>query len=139
MKDVLYVPGFRKNIIYIYVLDKKGFWVAFVDGKVLMWSKEKTTEDAVVIGIEEGGLYKLKGHLDAALLNSIVSPCEIWHRRLAHINYKSLPYVSKVVIVLPELKVDHEGICKGCAQGKITKNPFPKSDSKTDGILEIVH
>jgi hypothetical protein len=48
--------------------------------------KEKTIEDAVVIGIEEGGLYKLNGHSDATLTHSIVSPCEIWHRRLAHIN-----------------------------------------------------
>jgi hypothetical protein len=47
--------------------------------------------------------------------------------------------VSKVVTGLPELKVDHEGVCKGCAQGKITKNPFPKSDSKPNGILDIVH
>jgi transposase InsO family protein len=139
MKDVLYVPGLRKKLLSISSLDKKGFQVAFVDGKVLMWSKGKTIEDAGVIGIEEGGLYKLKGHSDAALTHSIVSPCELWHRRLAHINYKALPYVSKVVTGLPELKVDHEGVCKGCAQGKITKNPFPKSDSKADGILDIVH
>jgi hypothetical protein len=139
MKDVLYVPGLKKNLLSIYSLDKKGLWVAFVDGKVLMWSKGKTIEDAVVIGIEEGGLYKLKGHSDATLTHSTVSPCELWHRRIAHINYKALPYVSKVVTGLPELKVDHEGVCKGCAQGKIMKNPFPKSDNKTDGILEIVH
>jgi hypothetical protein len=43
---------------------------------------------------EEGGLYKLKGHSDVALTHSTESPCELWHRRLAHINYKALPYVS---------------------------------------------
>ena len=83
-----------------------------------MWSKEKTIEDVVVVGIEEGGLYKLKGHSDVALTHSTKSPCELWHRRLVHIKYKALPYVSKVVIGLQELKVDHEGICKGCAQRK---------------------
>jgi hypothetical protein len=31
-----------------------------------MWPKGKTIEDAIVIGIEEGGMYKLKGHSDAA-------------------------------------------------------------------------
>jgi hypothetical protein len=139
MKDVLYVPGLKKNLLSISALDKKGFRVAFIDGEVLMWSKGKTIEDAVVIGIEEGGLYKLKGHSDVALTHSTESPCELWHRRLAHINYKALPYVSKVVTGLPELKVDHEGVCKGCAQGKNIKNPFPKSDSKAEGILELVH
>jgi hypothetical protein len=84
-------------------------------------------------------MHKLKGHLDATLTHSIESPCELWHRILAQINYKSLPYVSKVVIGLPEFKVDHEGVLKGCAQGKNINNPFPKSDSKTEGILELIH
>jgi hypothetical protein len=51
-------------------------------------------------------------------------------RRLAHINYKALPYICKVVTSLPELKGDHEGVCDGCAQGKNIKNPFTKKDSK---------
>jgi hypothetical protein len=134
MKGVLYVPGLKKNLLSISALDKKGFRVAFVDDEVLMWSKGKTIEDAVVIGIEEGGLYKLKGHSEVALTHSTESPCELWHRRLAHINYKALPYVSKVVTGLLELKVDHEGVCKGCAQGKTINNLFLKSDNKTKGI-----
>ena len=39
--------------------------------------KGKTIEDVVVIGTEEGGLYKLKCHLDAALTHSTESPCEL--------------------------------------------------------------
>jgi transposase InsO family protein len=73
------------------------------------------------------------------LTHSTESPCELWHRRLTHINYKALPYVSKVVTGLLEFKVDQEGVCKGCAQGKNIKNPFPKSDSKVEGILELIH
>ena len=62
-----------------------------------MWSKGKTIEDAIVIEIEKGALYKLKGHSHVALTHSIEIPCELWQRRLSHINYKALPYVSKVV------------------------------------------
>ena len=36
MKDVLYVPGLKKNLLSISALYKKGFKVAFIDGKVLM-------------------------------------------------------------------------------------------------------
>jgi hypothetical protein len=36
MKEVLYVPGLRNNILLISALEKKGFTVAFIDGKVLM-------------------------------------------------------------------------------------------------------
>ena len=69
----------------------------------------------------------------------IENSCELWHRRLAHINYKALPYVCKAVTGLPELKVDHEAVCNGCAQGKNIKNPFPKRDSKAEGVFELIH
>ena len=50
MKDVLFVPGIKKNLMSISALDAKGMRVAFVDGQVLMWAKGKTIDDAVVIG-----------------------------------------------------------------------------------------
>ena len=69
MKDVLFVPGLKKNILSISALDAKGMRVAFVYGQVLMWSRGKTIDDAIVIGEQEGGLYKLKGHLEQALVH----------------------------------------------------------------------
>ena len=57
MKEVLYVPCIKKNLLSISTLDKKGYIVAFIDGQVLMWSKGNTIEDAVVIGEEEGSMY----------------------------------------------------------------------------------
>jgi hypothetical protein len=139
MKDVLYVPSLTKNLLSISSLEKKGFIVAFIDGKVLMWAKGKTMKEAIVIGKEEGGLYKLKGHSEVVMTHAIENPCELWHKRLAHINYRALPYVCKAVTSLPELKVDHEGVCNGCAQGKNIKNPFSKRDSKAEGVLELIH
>ena len=40
MKDVLYVPGLKKNLLSISALDAKGMRIAFVDGQVLMWPKD---------------------------------------------------------------------------------------------------
>ena len=37
------------------------------------------------------------------------------------------------------MKIKHEGICKGCAKGNNIKNPFPKSETKTKGMLELIH
>jgi hypothetical protein len=115
MKDILYVPGLTKNLLSISTLDKKVFRVCFIDGEVLMWPKGKTMEETIVIGKEEGHLYKLKGHSKASLTHSIENPCELWHKILTHINYKALPHVSKAVIGLPEFKVDDEGMCNICA------------------------
>ena len=41
MKDVLYVPGLKKNLLSISDLDKKGFRVAFVDGESSHVDKRK--------------------------------------------------------------------------------------------------
>ena len=50
MKDILYVPGLKKNIISISTLDAKGMRVAFIYGQVIMWHKGKTIDDAILIG-----------------------------------------------------------------------------------------
>ena len=135
MKYVLYVPGLKKNLLSISALDKKGSRVALIDGQVLMWPKGNNIEYAIIIGEEEGGLYKLKGHSETILVHESTDPSELWHRRLAHINYKELPHVNKVVTGLQDMKIKHEGICKG----KNIKNPFPKSETKTKGMLELIH
>ena len=123
----------------MFVLDAKGMRVAFLDGQVIMWPKGKTINDAIVIGEQEGGLYKLKGHPEQALVHDIVEPNEIWHRRLAHVHYKALPMASKEFSIFPEIQVKHEGIWKGCTKGNKAKKKFPSSESKAKGILEIVH
>ena len=60
-----------------------------------MWPKGKSIEDAVIIGEEELGLYKLKGFLETTLFHETTSPSELWHRRLSHINYIELPMQGK--------------------------------------------
>jgi hypothetical protein len=96
-----------------------------------MWAKGETINEAIVIGSEENGLYKLKGHPETAMTHAIENSCELWHRRLAHINYKVLPYICKAVTGLPELKVDQEGICNGCAQGKKHQEPFSEEGQQS--------
>ena len=50
----------------------KGMRVEFVDGQVLMWPKGNSFDDAIVIGEQEGGLYKLKGQPEQALVHDSV-------------------------------------------------------------------
>ena len=50
MKEVLFFPRLKNDLLSISALDVKGMRVAFIDGQVIMWPKGKTTDDAVVIG-----------------------------------------------------------------------------------------
>ena len=101
MKDVLFVPGLKKNLLSILALDEKCMRVAFVDVQVLMWPRGKTIDDAILIGEQEGGLYKLKGHPEQAMVHDTVEPNELWHKRFAHVHYRALPLASKVVEGIP--------------------------------------
>jgi hypothetical protein len=94
---VLLKPRLRKNLLYISTLEGKGFRISFVDGEVIMWPKGKTFNDAIVISVQAGGLYKLKGHSEITLVHNTVNPCELWHIRLAHLHYKALPIMSTMV------------------------------------------
>ena len=102
-------------------------------------AKGKTIDNAIVIGEQEGGLYKLKGHPEQALVHDTIEPNEIWHRRIAHVHYRALPLARKAVEGLPEMQAKHEGVCKVCAKGKNTKKTFSSSESKAKAILEIIH
>jgi hypothetical protein len=103
VKDVLLVPGLRKNLLSISALGEKGFIILFVDGEVLMWPKGESFNDAIVIRVQEGGLYKLKGDSETNLVHNTINPRDLWHRRLTHLHYKSFSIMSKMVMGLPEI------------------------------------
>jgi hypothetical protein len=55
------------------------------------------------------------------------------------LHYRALPALGKIVTILPQLCVEHDGICRGCALGKNAKGSFPSSENRSKGILDLVH
>ena len=49
--DVLYVPGLKKNLIFVDGLEDKGYRVLFMDKKVLLWAKNEKLSSVVQIGV----------------------------------------------------------------------------------------
>jgi hypothetical protein len=139
LRNVLYVPGLEKNLVSISFLEYKGNIIAFVDGKVLSWSRDSSIENSRVIGTREGRLYILLERNDETLVHDEVNLNEIWHRRYAHINYQALPFLKNMVEGIPELHSTHEGICKGCALGKNIKKPFSSNNNRSKEILDLIH
>jgi hypothetical protein len=86
-----------------------------------------------VIGIQEDRLYRLIVRLVQALIHDSISLSELWHMRLAHLHYRSLPALEKMVIGVPKIHVEHDGIYKGCALCKNSKGSFPSSDTDPRG------
>lgn len=43
-----------------------------------------------------------------------------------------------MVTGMPTFKAKHEGACPGCAEGNLTRGPFPPSNIKTTNILQLI-
>jgi hypothetical protein len=76
IEEIIYVPGLKKNLISVAVLEIKGYSVAFSKGKALMWPSNESMSSAMTIGAQEGGLYKLTGQVIQALAHEMINPCK---------------------------------------------------------------
>jgi len=131
LSNILYVPGLKKNLLAISCLEDKGYIISFVDGKVLVCGKDYSIEKARAIRIWEERLYGLLTLSPQDLVHMYISPYDIWNRSYGNLHYKILSSLSKMIKVIPNLKEDHEGVCKGCALGKKTRKRFSSSDSRS--------
>ena len=52
---------------------------------------------------------------------------------------QSLSLLRKIVTGFLELNVERDGVCKGCALGKHVKAAFPNNETKSKGVLDLVH
>jgi hypothetical protein len=67
LRDVLYVPGLKKNLVSISVLENLGYEVFFRKRRVLL--KPPNSRTTVQIGVREKTLYKLQFGVATALNN----------------------------------------------------------------------
>eukprot|EP00253_Pinus_taeda_P036008 PITA_36008 len=68
LKEVMHVPGLKKNLISVAMLEDKGYDVVFSEGKAFL--RSKTTRETQKIGFRVKNLYQL--HVDG---------CATWHAR----------------------------------------------------------
>ena len=40
---------------------------------------------------------------------------------------------------MPYFSIESSSVCRGCALGKYTKTVFPSSDSRLEGVLQLIH
>jgi hypothetical protein len=81
----------------------------------------------------------VSGQSVQALAHDVTSSSELWHIRLGHLHYKSLPDLQNMVCGMPSISLSKNEICKGCMLGKNIKKAFPSSDNRAQGILDLVH
>jgi transposase InsO family protein len=142
LRDVLYVPGLKKNLVSISVLEDLGYEVFFRKRRVLL--KPPNSRTTVQIGVREKTLYKLQFGAAAALNNKKDNQqgrelAELWHRRMGHLHHRALKILGEIATGLPPCSVDSHEVCKGCTLGKYAKTSYPSRDDRAKGILELIH
>ena len=59
LRDVLYIPGRKKNLISVSMIEDRGLGVSFLDGHVHVFPKPIGPSSSYTIRVRCGKLYKL--------------------------------------------------------------------------------
>eukprot|EP00253_Pinus_taeda_P027346 PITA_27346 len=121
LTDVKYVPSLKKNIVFVAMLEDKGYDVVFSKGKVFL--RHIGIGQTKRIGIRVKNLYNLEVD-NCASLSSKVEMVQsqdvgkIWHRRLGHLHHGALKIMQQISTRLPKGKLEQTNKCKGCTLSK---------------------
>ena len=58
---------------------------------------------------------------------------------MAHLHHPNLRMLREMTTGMPEFNTESSGVCRGCALGKYTKIAFPSNDSRSEGVLQLIH
>ena len=132
LRDVVFVPEVRKNLVSGGLLNKFGFRMVFESDKFVL------SKGGIYVG--QGyycnGMFKL--NIDNKIVDSVymLDVSSLWHNRLCHVNNRRLYDMSKMGLIPPfDLNLEK---CKTCMLNKITRTPFPSVTRQTV-LLELVH
>ena len=135
LKNVLYVPQLRRNLISTGRLTENHVAIVHLRDQCKI-----ITDDGhgllLMIGSKFHGLWRLhitatKSSSSANLVDTVQPAAALifhkWHSRLGHINFRTLQHMSTHDRVegLPTLSKPASPLCVGCTHGKHHRGPFP--------------
>lgn len=150
-KNTWLVPSFKNTrLISVKALDQQGHTVSFRKGIATITKDGKEVFTATL----NGALYIMDGQENAnkveevkrQFANKLVlteTLTELWHRRMAHVNYRDLQRLESVG---EGMKLDgqlkrspghHD--CEGCAAGKMKESFNKTTDSRSTAPLGRIH
>ena len=144
LKDIVYVPSMRRNLISVVALDHDGYFCNFGNGKLQL------LYDSCVIGYGFlcDGLYKID--LDLKYTNSINAvTCKkrgriderssmLWHKRLGHISRDKMQRLIKEG-VLHDLDFLDFDTCVDCIKGKLPARARKGKKGRKQDVLEMIY
>lgn len=128
LENTLYVPDLRIDLMSVGKITDRGFDVIFKKEKALV---QNSDAEIKMVADRINGLYFVRENSEVASAVSEdkgVSKIELWHKRLGHLNEKSLKNIvsEKKVLGIEFDTKDKLPVCESCLTGKFSQIPFPK-------------
>ena len=126
--DVMLVETLGYNLLSVRALGKMGFAV-FIDDDlvVLLWSKSLKV---AFVGYVENDLYVVdfsgKTTSGPMCLFGKADVGWLWHRRLAHVNMRTLQSLHKgghILVLKDNVSFAKDRVCRACVEGKMHDSP----------------
>ncbi|XP_073273260.1 uncharacterized protein [Primulina huaijiensis] len=144
IKDVLLIENLCYNLISISQLCDSGYTVEF---QKLIFTVKTAAGNIMLTGLREQNTFKVKWNDDclSALTCFIAlngNKNLLWHKRLNHLNFKSIATISKLKLVsgLPNIDFAKDRICNACQLGKQVRSSFKsKRRNSSARCLELLH
>lgn len=140
IKNVLYVPKLRKNLLSVKRLEISNMQVNFENAQVKL---KDETGCLIAIG-ERVNLYEISFELpiiECLNVESTESKFMNWHKRFAHIGFSGLKEIinkNMVKGIEKDIQFQEVEFCEPCISGKMTRLPFGNR-TKSKRLLEIIH
>jgi hypothetical protein len=144
VEDVMLVETLSYNLLFVAQLIDMGFATLFdVRIVVLLWSKSLKVG---FVGHVKNGLYVIdfseKFTKAATCLMTKVDVAWLWHRRLGHVNMRTLQSLHKGnhILGLTDLTFAKDHVCRACIEGKMHELPHPsKTIISSKRVIELLH
>ncbi|GJW37208.1 retrovirus-related pol polyprotein from transposon TNT 1-94 [Tanacetum coccineum] len=140
LKNILYVPKIRKNIVSGWLLNKYGFRLAFECNTFELtmehFVRSKDSKEYCVRVVAQQVWISPCIWLNT---NStyVVESSNVQHGRLGHVNYNSIRLLMKSNCI-PTFHIDSNHTCQTCVEAKMTRSSFHSVERKTDP-LDLIH
>lgn len=139
INDVLHIPKLGVNLLSVSKIVSHGNTVVFNSKGCSIYDD---TDKLLKFITPTNGVYKLCAPVSdiCMLANKKESNAMVWHRRFGHLNYGMLRKLNDMTCGI-DFNGDDTQIknCKVCALAKQHRDPFPKSETRSMKVLEIVH
>lgn len=136
IQEVLVVPNLAANLLSVSQIVNYGNSVIFNKNGCQILGKN---QELIIKTDDKNGMYKIHNNMPSCNL-ALSEDAVKWHRRLGHINYADLHKMKNGVVDGLSFKdYKPENICEICYEGKQSRYPFKRSETKSRKMLELIH